>query len=68
VKAQAGRSTYGGDFIGHWLQSVLYFDAPAWAFTLAYTAFGLVVAGVWLRYPPGRGDRTDKADTQERIG
>lgn len=55
LRARAGRSTYGGDFIGHWLQTLLYFDAPPWAFTLAYTAFGLLVAGVWLRYPPQRG-------------
>jgi hypothetical protein len=54
LRAQGGLSTYGGDFIGHWLQALLYFDAPAWAFTLAYTAFGLAVAAAWLRFPPSR--------------
>ena len=54
LRAQAGLSTYGQGFVGHWLQRLLYFDAPAWAFILLYTLFALLVAGVWLRFPPQR--------------
>lgn len=52
LRAQARQPTYGGAFIGHWLQALLYVDAPGWAFTLAYTVFGLLVGAAWLRFPP----------------
>lgn len=47
----------GGSFIAYWLQRLLYYDAPSWVFTLAYTTFGLLVAGVWWYYPPHAGSR-----------
>ena len=57
LRAQAGLPTYPGAFIGHWLQALLYFQAPPWVFTVAYSAFGLTVAAVWLRFPPDRQPR-----------
>jgi hypothetical protein len=50
-----GGSTYTGSFIEHWLQRLLYYDAPAWVFTLAYSLFGLAVAAAWWYFPPRRG-------------
>ena len=57
LRAQAGLATYSDSFIGHWLQRLLYVDAPLWVFTVVYTLFGLLVAWVWLRFParPTRG-------------
>lgn len=52
LRAQAGAPTYGGDFIQHWLQRFLYYDAPAWVFVVLYSAFGLVVAATWWYFPP----------------
>lgn len=49
-KAQA--TSYTGSFIEHWLQSILFFSAPGWVFTVLYTAFGLAVVATWWRYPP----------------
>lgn len=46
--------TYGGSFIEHWLQRVLYYDAPPWVFVLAYSVFALLVAWAWWRFPPRR--------------
>ena len=59
LRAQGQLPTYSGDFIGHWLQALLYFRAPAWVFTLAYSSFGLCVALAWWRFPPAarRGAR-----------
>lgn len=54
LRAQAGLKTYSDSFIGHWLQRILYFDAPTWVFTLVYSLFGLVVAATWFRFPPRR--------------
>jgi hypothetical protein len=55
LRTQAGAPAYQGSFIEHWLQRLIYFDAPAWAFTLAYTAFAALVVLAWRKYPPRRG-------------
>jgi hypothetical protein len=52
LRARAGASTYGGSFIEHWLQRLLYYDAPGWVFTLVYSLFGLLVAATWWYFPP----------------
>ncbi|MBY0399998.1 DUF2784 domain-containing protein [Myxococcota bacterium] len=57
LRAQAGGSTHGegGSFIGSALSRFLYFEAPEWVFTCAYTAFGLAVLATWWWKPPRRG-------------
>lgn len=52
LRASAGQNTYGGSFVEYWLQRLLYYEAPDWVFTLAYTVFGLATAAVWWRFPP----------------
>jgi len=54
LRANAGASGYSGSFIGHWLQQLLYYEAPSWVFTLVYSFFGLLVALTWRRYPPDK--------------
>jgi energy-converting hydrogenase Eha subunit A len=55
LRVQAGESGYTVSFIEHWVQSVLYYQAPLWVFASIYTAFGLAVAWAWWRYPPRVG-------------
>ena len=50
----AGEEGYQMSFIGDWLYRLLYYRAPPWVFTLAYTLFGLLVVLTWLLYPPRR--------------
>ena len=52
LRTNARGTTYAGGFVEHWLQRILYYDAPAWVFTLAYSAFGLAVAATWWYFPP----------------
>jgi hypothetical protein len=52
LRARAGAATYGGSFVEHWLQRLLYYDAPPWVFVLGYSLFGLLVVGTWWLYPP----------------
>lgn len=54
LREQAGAAGYRGNFIGHWLQRLLYYQAPEWLFVLAYTVFALLVIVVWWRLPPDR--------------
>lgn len=52
LRQLAGRHGYGRSFIGYWVDRMLYYQAPAWAFTAAYTAFGLLVLATFLLHPP----------------
>lgn len=57
LRARAGGGGYSRGFIAHWVQRLLFWAAPAWAFTLLYTAFGAAVLVAWWRVPPRRGRR-----------
>ena len=52
LRGQGGHPLAGESFIGYWMQRLLYYDLPPWAFICAYTAFGLLVLAAWWRFPP----------------
>jgi hypothetical protein len=52
LRKQGRDATYTGSFIEHWLQRLLYYDAPGWVFTTAYSVFGLAVIAAWWFFPP----------------
>jgi uncharacterized BrkB/YihY/UPF0761 family membrane protein len=54
LRARAGGEGYTESFIAHWLRSIIFHDAPFWAFTLVYTLFALVVIAAWYYLPPKR--------------
>lgn len=63
LRVRVGAATYSGSFIEHWLQRLLYYEAPLWVFTLAYSLFGLLVAATWWYFPPRRKrPRTERND------
>ncbi len=52
LRQRAGDATYPGSFIGHWLETLLYYRAPAWVFIVIYTLFGALVLASWLWVRP----------------
>ena len=52
LRSRAGEVTYDGAFIAHWLQTLLYYQAPAWIFALAYSGFGVLVLVSWFWVRP----------------
>lgn len=52
LRASAGLATYSGSFIQHWLQTLLYYSAPAWVFVVVYSLFGSLVALSWWLVRP----------------
>lgn len=52
LRAKGGEAVYAGSFIAHWLDQILYYDLPAWVFTLAYSSFGLLVLLSWFWVKP----------------
>ena len=52
LREKAGDAVYAGTFVSHWLETVLYYSAPAWIFILCYTVFGLLVLVSWFWVRP----------------
>jgi Protein of Unknown function (DUF2784) len=61
LRARAGAAGYRHGFVQHWVQRILYYDAPVWVFAVAYTAFGLLVLLAWWYFPPRFGKSTPRA-------
>ena len=51
LRARARQGTYEGSFVEHWLQALLFWQAPAWVFTMVYSLFGLSVLATWWLWP-----------------
>jgi hypothetical protein len=62
LRAKARATTYSGSFIEHWIQRILYYEAPSWVFALGYSIFGLLVVATWLCFPPTSKHRSDARD------
>ena len=53
LREKAGQATYAGSFIRHWLHKLIFYQAEAWVFTLAYSVFAALVVLAWYLAPPG---------------
>ena len=60
LREKAGQTGYDGSFIQHWVQRLIYYEAPMWVFIVAYTIFLALVAWAWWRYPPRRKARNPR--------
>jgi len=54
LRTRAGQSAYAESFIEHWLSQLIFFEAPWWAFVVAYSAFAALAAACWIWLPPRR--------------
>ena len=52
LREKAGQATYAGSFIRHWLHKLIFYQAEAWVFTLAYSVFAALVVLAWYLAPP----------------
>jgi polyferredoxin len=52
LRVRGGQESYPGAFIGHWAHRLTFYEAPNWAFTLAYALFGLAVLVTFALAPP----------------
>ena len=62
LRVQGGSPGYNASFIEHWVQRLLFYEAPTWVFTLLYSTFAAAVAATWWRYPPSLA--SDAGDTR----
>jgi hypothetical protein len=61
LRVRAGSASYSKSFIEHWVQRLLFYEAPSWVFTLAYTMFGLLVLVSWWYFPPRHRKHTHES-------
>jgi len=52
LREKAGDAVYSGTFVSHWLDTILYYNAPPWVFVVCYTIFGLLVLASWFWVRP----------------
>lgn len=52
LREKAGAGGYTGSFIAHWVESMLYYRAPAWVFVVLYTLFAAAVVATWVWVRP----------------
>ena len=52
LRSKSGHAFYEGSFIMHWLNELLYYQAPSWVFTVCYTFFGGLVLSSWFVVRP----------------
>jgi hypothetical protein len=52
LRARAGEAGYRASFVAHWVERVLYYQAPPWVFVLCYTLFAALVVLCWFRVRP----------------
>jgi len=57
LRQRADDVVYSGSFMSHWLDSILYFQAPAWVFTVCYTVFATLVIASWFWVRPRHFNR-----------
>lgn len=55
LRKMAGSAVYKTTFVEYWVHRLLFFDAPSWAFALAYSLFGILVVLAWWFFPPRFG-------------
>lgn len=64
LRDQAGQQSYQGSFIANCVHDWLFYDAPPWVFTVAYTTFGLLVLTSFIIAPPSWPKRRPPAAPQ----
>ena len=61
LRVQSGASGYEQKgFIEHWIQQLIFYQAPGWVFTAVYTGFALLVIATWVVYPPAGRNRNQR--------
>ena len=52
LRVRAGAASYPGDFVGYWIDRLIFYNAPQWVFGLLYFGFAAMVAFSWWQWPP----------------
>jgi hypothetical protein len=60
LRLAGGQNGYGADFIGYWLDRLIFYDVSPHVFLIIYLAFGLLVLSTFWLVPIGNHSPTDR--------
>ncbi len=61
LREAAGQVAYPGDFIGYWIDRLLFCHTERWVWTVLYVTFGVAVLAAFILAPPRwRGRALDR--------
>jgi len=52
LRSDTEDARYEESFIAHWMNALIYYEAPVWVFTVCYTVFGAAVIATWIWVRP----------------
>ncbi|MGH7934129.1 MAG: DUF2784 domain-containing protein [Candidatus Binataceae bacterium] len=52
LRVRAGQFGYSNDFVGYWVDRLIFYNFPPWIFVVCYAAFALAVAAALVAVPP----------------
>lgn len=52
LRTEIGTRVYDQNFIGYWLDRLIFYTAPDWVFTFIYSVFFALVVLMWIVHPP----------------
>jgi hypothetical protein len=52
LRGAGGETEYSGDFVGYWVDRLIFFDFSPRVFMFVYVVFGLLVAAAFVLAPP----------------
>jgi polyferredoxin len=52
LRRRAGQAVYGRDFVGYWLDRIVFYNFPRWVFVDAYLIFMTIVVITLAAVPP----------------
>jgi hypothetical protein len=54
LRAIGGEASHSHDFIGYWIDRLIFYNFPSWVFTVGYVVFAILVTIVFVLAPPRR--------------
>lgn len=52
LREMGGGTPYPHDFVAYWVDWLIFYNLPNWMFSIAYPAFGILIAVVFVMAPP----------------
>jgi hypothetical protein len=67
LRAMSGEASHSRDFVGYWVDRLIFYNFPSWVFMVAYAVFGILVTIVFILAPPRWPGRRIAASAMPRA-
>ena len=52
LRNMSGETAHSHDFVGYWVDRLIFYNFPSWVFVVIYATFGILVAIAFILAPP----------------